>query len=95
MTKLLAANTINIMNENNRIAPYGYALDTDNVTLKPVQQEQEVLALMRTLLSNGLTIGKIATELKRRELLTSYYLTIGEETESGLALPEYFYEEGQ
>jgi len=71
-----------------KMAPYGYAFDTDNVTLIPVQQEQKVLALIRILLSEGLTIARIAIELKRRELLTAFYLTIGEEDESGLALPE-------
>ena len=83
------------MNQDNKLVPYGYSLSTDGVTLMPVEQEQEVLALVRTLLSSGLTIGKIATELKKRELLTAYYLSIGQDVESGLALPEQIDEESQ
>jgi len=70
-----------------RMAPYGYAFDTDNVTLKPVQQEQEVLALVKALLSEGLTIAQIAVELNQRFLLTDYYWLIGQNAKTGLALP--------
>lgn len=76
------------MNQADKLVPYGYSLSTDGVTLVPVEQEQKVLALVRALLLEGLTIAQISVELKRRELLTAFYLTIGEEDESGLALPE-------
>ncbi len=75
-------------NQANQGVPYGYAYDVDGVTLIPVNQEQEVLLLVRKLISAGLTIAQIATELKRREILTVYYLCIGQNEESGFALPE-------
>lgn len=68
--------------------PYGYALDSDSVTLLPVQQEQEVLSLVKALISEGLTLAKIAIELDRRMLLTYYFLSIGQNKESDLAVPE-------
>lgn len=76
------------MNQADKLVPYGYSLSTDGVTLVPVEQEQKVLALVRALLLEGLTIAQISVELKRRELLTAFYLCIGQDNESGLALPE-------
>ena len=74
--------------QDDKLVPYGYSLSADGVTLIPVEKEQQVLALVRVLLSRGLSIARISIELKRRELLSAFYLTLGKETESGLALPE-------
>ncbi len=75
------------MNQDNKIVPYGYSLSTDGVTLIPVQKEQEVLALVRSLLSEGLSIAQIAVELNQWFLLTDYYWQIGQNEKTGLALP--------
>lgn len=74
--------------QNIRAIPYGYVLASDSVTLLPLQQEQEVLSLVKTLISEGLPLAKIAIELDRRMLPTYYFLSIGQNKESDLALPE-------
>lgn len=75
------------MNPEEKSVPYGYSLSRDGVTLTPSKQEQEVLALVRALLSEGLTLAKIAIELDRRWLLTAYFLSIGQDAETDFALP--------
>ena len=50
--------------------PFGYDLAADGIHLEPNAQEQNILALIRDLRADGLTLREIAAELTRRGVAT-------------------------